>query len=293
MNEILEARAMNYLVKKFPYVKPVAFYTDYTGNVHESLQYASAVCLAAENEKICKACNGAECRIKSKPVIKISESPRGFEYLDVRWSCAPLCKFRPFKNSMLLKSRLKKSQLIQTLANYDTMKNNTLENSLRSAVNASKDHTNLIISGKVGTGKTHLAVGILLENLRQNLQGVFWTAGELLDELKRTNFEGGHSEFMTELQKFPCLVIDDFCLRVPTEPYGSQMFKIIEDRCADGLQTVITANASTIEEFRSALNASWVTPMLSRILENGSWTVLSNLGDYRLKHLRRSENEKQ
>ena len=123
----------------------------------------------------------------------------------------------------------------------------------------------------------------MLENLRQGIQGVFWTAGELLDELKRTNFEGGHSEFTAELKKFPCLVIDDFCLRVPTEPYGSQLFQVIDDRCANDLQTIITANALTIEEFRSALNASWVAPMISRILEKGSWTVLDNVKDYRLR----------
>ena len=286
MNEV-----MKYLAEKFPETEPVAFFTDYRGNVHESIQNASAVCLAAENEKICKACNGVECRIKCKPVIRISKSPRGFEYLDIRWDCEPVCKFRPFKKSMLMKSRLQKSQLVQTLANFDLTNSISLEKALRDAVNASQQHTNLIISGKVGTGKTHIAVGILLENLRQNLQGVFWTAGEILDELKRTNFEGGHSEFTAELKEFPCLVIDDFCLRVPTEPYGSQMFKIIEDRCTKGLQTVITANASTGEEFMKALNASWVAPMISRILEKGHWVVLDNVKDYRLRHLRRTENE--
>lgn len=278
--------AIKYLAEKFPETERVAFFTDYKGNIHESIP--SAVCQAAENEKICDACNGVECRIKSiKPVIRISKSPRGFEYLDIRWNCEPVCKFRPFKKSMLMKSRLQKSQLAQTLANFNFTNSVSLEKALRSAVNAAQRRTNLIISGKVGTGKTHLAVGVLLENLRQNLQGVLWTAGELLDELKRTNFEGWHSEFMAELKEFPCLVVDDFCLRVPTEPYGSQMFKIIEDRCTKGLQTVITANASTGEEFRSAINASWVAPMISRMLEKGHWVVLENVRDYRL---RRSNN---
>ena len=278
--------AIKYLAEKFPETERVAFFTDYKGNIHESIP--SAVCQAAENEKICDACNGVECRIKSiKPVIRISKSPRGFEYLDIRWNCEPVCKFRPFKKSMLMKSRLQKSQLAQTLANFNFTNSVSLEKALRSAVNAAQRRTNLIISGKVGTGKTHLAVGVLLENLRQNLQGVLWTAGELLDELKRTNFEGGHSEFMAELKEFPCLVVDDFCLRVPTEPYGSQMFKIIEDRCTKCLQTVITANASTGEEFRSAINASWVAPMISRMLEKGHWVVLENVRDYRL---RRSNN---
>ena len=184
---------------------------------------------------------------------------------------------------MLLKSRLKK---IQTLAEFETMKNSALEEALHAAVNASQRHMNLVISGDVGTGKTHLASGILLENLRQNRLGVFWTAGELLDELKRTNFEGGHSEFMAELAKFPCLVIDDFCLRVPTEPYGSQMFQIICDRCTNGLQTIITANVLSPHEFSNVLNALWAVPMLSRILENGQWVALRDVEDYRLRHWR-------
>ena len=271
---------LQYLAEKFPDVEQSVFYTDYLGQIHESIQYASVVRQAIENEKICKTCNGAECRVKLKPIISISENPRGPEYLDVRWDCEPVCKFKPFRKSILRRSRLKK---IQTLSGFETMNNTSLERALYAAVNASQQHTNLIISGNVGTGKTHLAVGIVLEILRQNLQGVFWTAGELLDELKRTNFEGGHSEFTAELKKFPCLVIDDFCLRVPTEPYGSQLFQIIDDRCANDLQTIITANASTFTEFLNAINASWVAPMISRILEKGSWIVLDNVGDYRLR----------
>ena len=271
---------LQYLVEKFPDAEQSVFYTDCLGRVHDSIQYASVVRKTVENEKICSACNGTECRIKSKPVMSISTSLEGFEYLDVRWDCEPMCKFKPFRKSMLLKSRLKK---IQTLSGFETMNNASLERALHAAVNASQQHTNLLLSGRVGVGKTHLAVGIVLENLRQGIQGVFWTAGELLDELKRTNFEGGHSEFTAELKKFPCLVIDDFCLRVPTEPYGSQLFQVIDDRCANDLQTIITANALTIEEFRSALNASWVAPMISRILEKGSWTVLDNVKDYRLR----------
>ena len=271
---------LQYLAKKFPNAKQSVFYTDYLGRVHDSVQYASAIRQAAENEKICNACNGADCRVKLKPIISIAKTFRGIEYLDVRWDCEPVCKFKPFRKSMLLKSRLKK---IQTLSSFETMNNTSLERALYAAVNASRQHTNLIISGNVGTGKTHLAVGIVLENLRQDIQGVFWTAGEILDELKRTNFESGHSEFTAELKKFPCLVIDDFCLRVPTEPYGSQLFQIIDDRCANDLQTIITANVLTTEEFSNAINASWAMPMISRMLEKGSWTVLGNVKDYRLR----------
>ena len=271
---------LQYLAKKFPNAKQSVFYTDYLGRVHDSVQYASAIRQAAENEKICNACNGADCRVKLKPIISIAKTFRGIEYLDVRWDCEPVCKFKPFRKSMLLKSRLKK---IQTLSSFETMNNTSLERALYAAVNASRQHTNLIISGNVGTGKTHLAVGIVLENLRQGIQGVFWTAGEILDELKRTNFEGGHSEFTAELKKFPCLVIDDFCLRVPTEPYGSQLFQIIDERCANDLQTIITANVLTTEEFSNAINASWAMPMISRMLEKGSWTVLGNVKDYRLR----------
>ena len=281
-----EARAVTYLAEKFPEADSAAFYTDYTGKIHEHIQNASAVCLAIENEKICNSCDGSECRIKSKPVIKISKNLRGFEFLDIRWSCEHTCRFRPYKNSMLWKSRLKKNQLVQTLANFDTMNIKILDTALNCAVKASQCHTNLIISGDVGVGKTHLAVGIVLETLRQNLQGVFWPAGELFDELKRTNFEGGHSEFTAELKKVPCLVIDGICRRTPVEPYGSQMFQIIEERGVNGLQTIMTSNAVTIEEFINTLKALWVVPMLSKMLENGAWVAIRDVEDYRLRHLR-------
>ena len=281
-----EARAITYLVEKFPDADSKIFYTDYTGEIHKRLPNAPAVCLAMENEKICKNCDGSKCSLKSRPVIKISKNPRGFEFLDVRWSCEHTCKFRPFKNSMLMKSRLNKNQFAQTLANFDTRNIKILETALNLAIKASQQHTNLIISGTIGAGKTHLATGILLENLRRNLQGFFWQCGELFDELKRTNFEGGHSEFTDKLKNVPCLVIDDIFRRVPVEPYGSQMFQIIEYRCENGLQTVITSNALTVKEFMDVLNTLWTAPMLSRMLENGAWTVIKDVEDYRLRHLR-------
>ena len=281
-----EAKALTYLIDKFPNSDSTAFYTDYTGRTHKHIQNASAVCLAADNEKICGNCNGQNCKIKSKPVVKISKTIKGFEFLDVRWTCEAVCKFRPFKNSMIKKSRLYPHQLEMTLENFNPMNKQSLESAINCAGIASQRHTDLIISGSVGVGKTHLAVGILLEVIRQNSQGIFWQAGDLLDELKRLNFEGGHADFVEELKNVPCLVIDDLCRRVPTEPYGSQLFQIIESRCIKRLQTIITTNAGTIEEMRNTLNALWVVPMISRMLEKGAWAAIRNVQDYRLRNLR-------
>ncbi|MBQ9420073.1 MAG: ATP-binding protein [Synergistaceae bacterium] len=269
-----EAKAITYLTEKFPDVDANVFFTDSRGEVHEHVLEVRSVCQAADNEKICANCNGAECRLRSRPVIRVD---RG--YLDVRWACEKTCKFRPFKTSLISKSRLYPSQTAKTFEAFDPMFNKELEKAKTCAILAAHQHTPLILSGGLGVGKTHLAIAIMLEVIKQGHQAVFWTVSELLDELKRVNFEGGQTDLLNELKAVPCLVLDGFGSGL-SGTWGNQLYQIITARCMNEKQTVVTTNAASPADFKEI---SWAASALSQLLEKGSWVMIRKVDDYRLK----------
>ncbi len=92
-------QALKYLREKNPEVDEAVFFTDSTGRVSDGVRSFLAVAQAAEIEEICGKCNGGTCQLpeavkreNSIPVVRVSESPRGFSYLEVRWTSGLMCK---------------------------------------------------------------------------------------------------------------------------------------------------------------------------------------------------------
>ena len=270
-----EAQAITYLLEKFPDVDKDVFFTDRYGKRHAHVQEIAAVCQADNNERACAACDGRTCKVKSRPILRVDKG-----FLDVRWACEATCKFRPFKRSLVKKSRLYPNQLDKTFEAFDAGGNKELEKAKACAMLADNHHTPLILGGLMGVGKTHLATAIMLEAMRNDEQAIFWTVNDLLSELERLRFDGGAADLIAELKSVPCLVLDDFGRRVPTEPYGSQLYQIVEARCMTERQTIVTTNMTSPTDLREI---PWAASMLSRLLEYGTWVTIKNAEDFRLK----------
>ena len=94
-----DEEALAYLRVKFPGVNESAFFTDYRGTVSKHVQEAGAVMKASKIEATCSCCDG-KCTLpdrKGKPVVKVEESPAGFKYLEIRWTCGMTCRYYPNK----------------------------------------------------------------------------------------------------------------------------------------------------------------------------------------------------
>ncbi len=110
--------------------------------------------------------------------------------------------------------------------------------------------TGLLLTGSIGVGKTHLAVGILKELIQQRgVQGIFCDYRELLKEVQNSY---NPSVAATELQvlrpvfEAEVLVLDELGASKPTEWVWDTVAHILNTRYNDLKTTIITTNYANL-----------------------------------------------
>ena len=295
MSEVLD-----YLRGKFPGVEDKVFYTDYDGDVHGKIIEERAILDEKHCEEACNKCTG-ECllpeSVKSRngrAVFEVCESPKGYKYLDVRGTCGLCCKFtksrRLFIRSpfgrLFTESGLTEEQLKMTFENYDCGNDGELKNALFGAYTAYENGGSLIIGGKRGTGKTHLAVSIALNTMKDGKKAKFRLVNSMLDELREAALsltDGEYFELMRSFKEVPCLVLDDFGKEKNTQAGMDYLHQIMDYRYLNNLQTVITTNALRASELSVKSGTDFIAPIISRMAEKGRWINIINAEDYRVR----------
>ena len=107
---------------------------------------------------------------------------------------------------------------------------------------------NIFISGKVGVGKTHLAVSLAKRIIRDSLKRVLFIAGvDLLYKIKETfdsDSEITTAQVTNKYSSVPYLIIDDLGVEKATEWVREVLYLIINRRYSRCLPTIITTNFS-------------------------------------------------
>ena len=112
----------------------------------------------------------------------------------------------------------------------------------------------LLFTGSRGSGKTHLAVAIAGESLRQGRQVFFAFVPTLLDHLRMTYSPDslvGFDELFEQVLNVPLLILDDLGAENSTPWAEEKLYQIVVHRHEARLATVITT-ASTMEELEDA-----------------------------------------
>ena len=138
---------------------------------------------------------------------------------------------------------------------YNRQDRESLANALRAALNfAAGPDGWLLLTGDRGSGKTHLAVAIAEENLRQGRQVLFAFVPTLLDHLRSTfspNSSVGYDELFEQLNTAPLLILDDLGSEKSTQWAEEKLYQIVVHRHDSRLPTVITT-VSTLEQLKEA-----------------------------------------
>jgi DNA replication protein DnaC len=152
----------------------------------------------------------------------------------------------------------------------------------------------LVFCGDVGTGKTHLACGILQRWMRTGFEremeepwgpyaggrGLFITLPRLLLRIQATykaqystETEDSIIEYLCDL---PLLVLDDVGKQKRSDYSQRTLFNIVDGRYVKGKHIVITSNLSG-DEFAAEVGEA----VASRLIEMGKTVVMRPLRDYR------------
>ena len=131
---------------------------------------------------------------------------------------------------------------------------------------------NLVLCGKPGTGKTHLASAICRQiAIQHQTQPCYVTASKMLRHIRASyNRDASYTEAqaINEFATADLLVIDEIGAKLPSEHDRATLFEIIDERYQRVLPTIIISNL-TIEE----ISAQTDMRLVDRLSENGQVLV--------------------
>ena len=141
----------------------------------------------------------------------------------------------------------------------------------------------LLLIGREGTGKTHVAVGILKEIIRRGFTGLYWNVPELFLELRRLmndDVDRTEADLFDEAANADLLVLDDLGAERVSDYVVDRLYVLINGRYENDTATIITTNR-TVEELRAQIGPR----IASRICEMCVQMEFPQ-GDYRLMNLK-------
>lgn len=121
----------------------------------------------------------------------------------------------------------------------------------------------LLLMGRYGSGKTHLAAAIANLAIESGISTLFLTVPDLLDWL-RFSYSPGDTSFedrFEEIRDIPLLILDDFGTQNATDWAQEKIFQIMNYRYINRLPTVVTSNMM-INDFEGRIRSRLQDPDL-------------------------------
>lgn len=176
-------------------------------------------------------------------------------------------------------------ELMKSLDNFD-FSNITLPETLSQeelcCCEFVKNKQNLILYGRPGTGKTHLATALGLEACQRNYRVLYYKTSKLVTHLALAKQENTIEKFWRKLEKVDLLILDEWGY-IPFERLGTQMlFETVSD-CYERRAVMITTNLPFDEWNTIFYDQKLTAAILDRLVHHGKLLVHDG-PSYRLRH---------
>ncbi len=190
--------------------------------------------------------------------MRIVEGPKGYR------SAVPcVCRESRRLNSRLSKAAIPKHYKHSTLDSFESMYPEASPTLFRARQAAQKivesypfanQGIGLLLCGKVGIGKTHLAVGVLLGLIEKGADGYFCEYVDLLRRIQQSYGDESpinESSLLAPLFKMEVLVLDELGSTKPTAWVYDTLALILNKRYNDRKITIITTNYPNLPPAKS------------------------------------------
>jgi DNA replication protein DnaC len=176
---------------------------------------------------------------------------------------------------------------LKTIDEFDFTYQSTLRLSLLgSALSADfvTEGRSLVLHGKPGRGKTHLAVAISYRAIQNSFEVCFITAAKLIDDLSRASRDGRLTEALAKYTHPHLLVIDEVGYLAYGSDAANVIFHVVNDRHLARKSMIFTTNKRLADWGHVLHDEDLAAAIVDRILERGRLVSLDG-PSLRTRHL--------
>ena len=142
-----------------------------------------------------------------------------------------------------------------------------------------RDMQNLIINGRTGEGKTHLAIVVGRRLCQEGLSVAFLSVNLLFEEVAAARAAGKLIGFLKRLNQTRVLILDDFALRNYTHDEATILIELLEARARKG-PVIVTTQVDHKGWFKLFEDPVIAESIVDRLV-NPSRKILLKGGSYR------------
>ncbi len=146
------------------------------------------------------------------------------------------------------------------------------------------DGRSLVLTGKPGRGKTHLAVAVAYRAIQNGFDACFTTAAALIDDLSQAGQEGRLRSALNEYTHPQVLVIDEVGYLAYGPDAANVLFHVVNERHLRKRSMIFTTNKLLDDWGKVLHDPDLAAAIVDRILERGRILPLDG-PSIRTKHL--------
>ncbi len=135
-------------------------------------------------------------------------------------------------------------------------------------------HENILLCGPTGVGKSHLANGLAIEALKQDLRVFSRPVHRMLTDLHAARASGAYPRALSRILNCDLLVLDDFGLQALSPSSIQDLYEIISERYEQG-SIIVTSNRSFEEWHEVFCNELLASAALDRLTHHSHLLVIT------------------